>query len=211
MSSKSKKDKEKEKKEKDKKKKDKKKAEEENKCDKRGARNYSQYYDAPDGCHVQKKIMVTTRYGIVTGLIAGTYDVLMYSHVVGLAPILTRYARHMVPIALMGATFAAVANAVQHARNVDDPLNYFAGGMACGPILAMYVRSGHGVVAGGLLLGIIAVMKKELVDRDCPFIQKFPPHMNTIRSWRNDWTLVRDPRDDMLHTCMIKRSSDDCS
>lgn len=67
--------------------------------------------------------------------------------------------------------------------------------MACGPILAMYVRSGHGVVAGGLLLGIIAVMKKELVDRDCPFIQKFPPHMNTIRSWRNDWTLVRDPRD----------------
>lgn len=59
MSSKSKKDKEKEKKEKDKKKKDKKKAEEEekDKCDKRGARNYSQYYDAPDGCHVQKKVI----------------------------------------------------------------------------------------------------------------------------------------------------------
>ncbi|CAH0590023.1 unnamed protein product [Chrysodeixis includens] len=207
-----KKEKEKQKKEREKKKKEKKKAEEEakGKCDKRGTRNYYQYYDSPDGCNVQKKIMCTTRYGIVAGLIAGTYDVLMYSHVVGLVPILTRYARHMVPIALMGATFAAVANAVQRVRNADDQLNYFAGGFACGPLVALYLRSGHGLIAGGLVLGIIAVLKKEHVDREHAFIQNFPAHMNTIRSWRNDWTLVRDPRDDMLHTCMLKRKDGEC-
>ncbi|KAF9422353.1 hypothetical protein HW555_001943 [Spodoptera exigua] len=94
------------------------------KCD---SRNYSRYYDTPDGCDVDKKIMVASRYGIVAGLIAGTYDVLMYSHVVGLSPIMMRYARHVVPLGLMGATFAVVANGMLRARDADDPLNYFIG------------------------------------------------------------------------------------
>lgn len=34
---------------------------------------------------------------------------------------------HTIPLGLMGATFALVANGVQHARNKDDKLNYFLG------------------------------------------------------------------------------------
>lgn len=34
---------------------------------------------------------------------------------------------HTAPLAMMGATFALVANGVQKAREQDDPLNYFIG------------------------------------------------------------------------------------
>ncbi|KAL4702802.1 hypothetical protein ACJJTC_010643 [Scirpophaga incertulas] len=97
-------------------------------------RNYYSYYDTPDGQDVQKKIMVTTRYGLTTGFFLGTVDVLHYSRAVGFSNIIKRYMRHMVPLGMIGATFAAVANGVQHAREKDDMLNYFVGGMACGPL-----------------------------------------------------------------------------
>ncbi|XP_021196762.2 NADH dehydrogenase [ubiquinone] 1 alpha subcomplex subunit 11 [Helicoverpa armigera] len=182
------------------------KVEEPPKCD---PRNYARYYDTPDGCNVDTKVMVASRYGIVAGLIAGTYDVLMYSHVVGLMPILSRYARHVVPIGLMGATFAVVANAVQHAREADDPLNYFLGGLACGPLVALYTRSKHGIVAGGIFLGIAGVIKKESVDRGVAIFPKYPRGMNTITGAKRDFSLVRDPRDDMRHTCDDDFDDDD--
>ncbi|XP_075981610.1 NADH dehydrogenase [ubiquinone] 1 alpha subcomplex subunit 11-like [Anticarsia gemmatalis] len=164
-------------------------------------RNYYRYYDTPDGCDIPKKVMVTTRYGIIAGLIMSSYDVLMYSHAVGFGPILKRYMYHTIPLGLMGATFAIVANGLLHARDADDRLNYFAGGAACAPILAAYVGSGHGLVPGAIVLGIIAMVKKDAIDKNYTFFQNVPSHMNTVRHWRHDYTLIPDPRDELLHTC----------
>ncbi|XP_059059684.1 uncharacterized protein LOC131852946 [Achroia grisella] len=164
-------------------------------------RNYYRYYDTPDGCDILKKVMVTSRYGIITGLIMSTYDVMMYSHAVGFGPILKRYMYHTVPLGLIGATFAAVANGVQKARDVDDVWNYFIGGFSCGPIVAAYLGSKHAVLLGGLALGVIGMIKKDSIDNCYELFPNPPSHMNSVRSWRWDYTLVADPRDEMRHTC----------
>ncbi|CAG9795504.1 unnamed protein product [Diatraea saccharalis] len=176
------------------------------KCDEtKVTRNYYRYYDTPDGCDVDKKIMVTTRYGVTTGLILGAYDVMMYSHAVGFGNVIRRFLLHTVPLGLMGATFAAVANGVQHLREKDDELNYFVGGFACGPILAAYLGSKHAILLGGLALGAIGIIKKTGVDDCWTFIPERPAHMGTVQSWRNDYTLVADPRDAMIHTCKPRK------
>ncbi|XP_046971535.1 NADH dehydrogenase [ubiquinone] 1 alpha subcomplex subunit 11-like [Vanessa cardui] len=173
-------------------------------CRDRVKRNYYRYYDTPDGCDVFKKILVTSRYGTIAGLILSTYDVLMYSHAVGLGPIMRRYAYHTVPLAMMGATFAVVANGVQLIREKDDVLNYFIGGLACGPILAYYLGTNHAVLLGGLGLGIIGMIKKTAIENDYTLIPQVPGHMGTIRRWKHDYTYLADPRDTAIHTCEIK-------
>ncbi|KAI5634941.1 NADH dehydrogenase [Phthorimaea operculella] len=160
----------------------------------RHGRNYARYYDTPDGCDVPTKVMVTARYGVLAGLVISTYDVLMYSHPVGLGPLISRYLVHTLPLAAMGATFAAVANGVQIARNKDDGLNYFLGGVACGPLLAYWLGSKHAVVPGAIFLGAIAFIKKTGVDEGWTFIPHIQPHRGLVWSWRNDWTLARDPK-----------------
>ncbi|XP_028165528.1 NADH dehydrogenase [ubiquinone] 1 alpha subcomplex subunit 11-like [Ostrinia furnacalis] len=170
-------------------------------CECPPTRNYYRYYDTPDGCDVMKKAMVTTRYGVVAGVILSTYDVMIYSQPLGLVNVLKRYMVHTVPLGLMGATFAFVANGVQNLRQKDDILNYFIGGYACSPFLAWYVGSKHALFVGGILMGTAAMVKKLGVDRGWTFIPQIPGHMNTVRSWRNDWSLAVDPRDDMMHTC----------
>ncbi|CAG9565462.1 unnamed protein product [Danaus chrysippus] len=145
-------------------------------------------------------MLVTTRYGAMAGLFLSTYDVLMYSHATGLGNMLRRYAYHTVPLALTGATFAAVANGVQHLRKRDDPLNYFIGGVACGPILAYYFGSYYALFVGGLCLGIAGAIKKDAVDNEfdlLPQVKLTAP----VDGWRRDYTLVQDPRDILIHTC----------
>ncbi|XP_072942801.1 NADH dehydrogenase [ubiquinone] 1 alpha subcomplex subunit 11-like [Epargyreus clarus] len=170
-------------------------------CKEKKRRNYYRYYDTPDGCDVSKKTMVTARYGAIAGLVAGTFDVLLYSHATELGHIMRRYAFHMGHPALMGATFALAANAAQHAREKDDSLNYFLGGLACGPILASYLGSKHAILLGGIFLGVIGMIKKDAIDNYWTLFPTFPSHMGTINSWRNDFTLAKDPQDEMQHTC----------
>ncbi|KAM3959262.1 NADH dehydrogenase [ubiquinone] 1 alpha subcomplex subunit 11 [Aphomia sociella] len=170
-------------------------------CEYKKTRNYYRYYDTPDGCDIPKKAVVTTRYGVIAGLILSTYDVMMYSHAVGFGPVLKRYMYHTVPLGLMGATFAVVANGMARLRDVDDVWNYFLGGLACGPIVGSYLGSRHGILLGGLALGVIGMVKKDSIDNCYSLIPDPPSHMNSVRSWRRDYTLVADPRDEMRHTC----------
>ncbi|XP_050354392.1 NADH dehydrogenase [ubiquinone] 1 alpha subcomplex subunit 11-like isoform X1 [Nymphalis io] len=176
-------------------------------CKDRPKRKYYRYYDTPDGCDVFDKILVTSRYGGIAGLILSTYDVLMYSHAVGLGPIMRRYAYHTVPLVMMGATFASVANGVQLLRGKDDILNYFIGGFACGPILAYYLGSNHAVLLGGLGLGVIGMIKKNAIENNYTLVPQVPGHMGTIRSWKHDYTYLADPRDTAKHTCGTKNPS----
>ncbi|XP_041984549.1 NADH dehydrogenase [ubiquinone] 1 alpha subcomplex subunit 11-like [Aricia agestis] len=156
--------------------------------------NY-RYYDTPDGCDMWKKVFVTSRYGLLVGAVLSTKDVLMFSHATTWPAIARRYAFHTTPYVAMGATFAIVANSVQNWRQKDDGLNYFLGGLACGPILAAYVGSVHGMVVGGLALGVAGLVKKYAVQNDYHFFPDIQSHMGTVTSWRHDWTLAKDPRD----------------
>ncbi|XP_045776804.1 NADH dehydrogenase [ubiquinone] 1 alpha subcomplex subunit 11-like [Maniola jurtina] len=168
--------------------------------------NYYKYYDTPDGCDVFKKVLVTSRYGAMAGLIMSTYDVLMYSHAIGFGPIMRRYAYHTIPLTLMGATFAGVTNTVLRMREKDDLLNYFIGGFACGPILRFYLGTNHAVLLGGLALGIIAMVKKDSVDSGYELLPTAPPsHMRSVGKWRADYTLVPDPKDKLIHTCGVTK------
>ncbi|CAG9136470.1 unnamed protein product [Plutella xylostella] len=177
-------------------------------------RNHYTYYDTPDGQDIDKKMLVCARYGAIAGTIAGTYDVLMYSHAKGFGRVLRRYALHVAPLAAMGAVFAAVANGVQRVRGEDDQLNYFwvrfgwwffwfsgegCGGVACGPILALYLGSGHAVVAGGLALGAAGMVKKLSVDSGVALLPMHSPHLGSVDGWRKDYSLVRDPKEG--HVC----------
>ncbi|XP_073953150.1 NADH dehydrogenase [ubiquinone] 1 alpha subcomplex subunit 11-like [Choristoneura fumiferana] len=164
-------------------------------------RDYYRYYDTPDGCDVMKKAMVTTRYGVLTGMVLSTYDILMYSHASGLIPVLKRYALHTVPLGLIGATFALVANGVQNAREKDDKLNYFLGGFACGPICAAYLGSKHMALIGGLALGVAGLLKKDAIDQGFTLVPDMHGHKGTVWKWRMDFTLAEDPRDELMHTC----------
>ncbi|XP_034834215.1 NADH dehydrogenase [ubiquinone] 1 alpha subcomplex subunit 11-like [Maniola hyperantus] len=167
--------------------------------------NYYKYYDTPDGCDVFKKVLVTSRYGAMAGLLLSTYDVLMYSHAIGFGPIMRRYAYHTIPLTLMGATFAGVTNTVLRMREEDDLLNYFIGGFACGPILRFYLGTNHAVLLGGLALGIIAMIKKDSVDSGYELFPHLPTHMRSVRKWRADYTYVPDPKDKLIHTCGVDK------
>ncbi|CAH2042682.1 unnamed protein product, partial [Iphiclides podalirius] len=164
-------------------------------------RSYYTYYDTPDGCDVLKKTIVTTRYAAITALAFSTIDVLFYSHAVGVIPVLKRYVYHMVPLGLMGATFSVVANGALHFRQKDGPINYLLGGLACGPILGAYLRSGHAVLLGGLFMGVIGMLKKDAVDHNYTILPPPPAHMGSVWKWRHDYTLRADPLDEMRHTC----------
>ncbi|XP_026320430.1 NADH dehydrogenase [ubiquinone] 1 alpha subcomplex subunit 11-like [Hyposmocoma kahamanoa] len=172
-------------------------------CDTKKSRGYARYYDAPDGCDIPTKMMVASRYGAVAGLIFSSFDILMYSHAHGFPRMMGRYMYHTIPITLMGATFAAVSNAAHIMRDKDDVLNYFLGGLACGPIVAAYVGSMHGLVVGGLALGAIGVVKKTAVDNDVTLIPDIVPHMGSVNSWRHDYTLMADPKPDVLKACQL--------
>ncbi|XP_039758080.1 NADH dehydrogenase [ubiquinone] 1 alpha subcomplex subunit 11-like isoform X2 [Pararge aegeria] len=158
-------------------------------------RNYYRYYDTPDGCDIFKKVLVTSRYGAMAGLLFSTYDVLMYTHAIGFGPIMRRYAYHTIPLTLMGATFAVVTNTVLRMRKKDDLLNYFIGGAACGPILRAYLGTNHALLLGSLALGIIAMVKKESVMGGYELLPHPPSHMRTVGKWRGDYTYVPDPND----------------
>lgn len=71
----------------------------------------------------------------------------------------------------------------------------FIGGLACGPILAYYMGSYHAMFLGGLGLGIIGMIKKNAIDNNYYLVPPITHHMGTVRSWKNDYTLVTDPRD----------------
>ncbi|XP_061720435.1 NADH dehydrogenase [ubiquinone] 1 alpha subcomplex subunit 11-like [Cydia pomonella] len=175
-------------------------------CYEEPIRNYYCYYDTPEGCDIDKKMMVTTRYGVIAGLVLSTYDILLHSHASGLGPILKRYAVHTVPLGLMGATFAAVANGTMIYRKKDDVYNYFLGGFACGPILAHYLGSKHAVLLGGIALGIAGMIKKDAVNNCYTLLPDPQPHQNTVWRWRHDFTLAEDPMKEMEKICAEKHT-----
>ncbi|XP_050682710.1 NADH dehydrogenase [ubiquinone] 1 alpha subcomplex subunit 11-like [Leptidea sinapis] len=165
------------------------------------SRTYYGYYDTPEGCNIDKKMMSLARYGAAIGAIISTYDVLMYSRAVGFIPMLKRYMFHSGSLMLMGATFAAVANGALLFRKKDDHLNYFLGGFACGPIMAYYFGTNHMYVVGGLFAGAVAAVQKEALVHGHQLVPHVQGHMGLVNSWRNDFTLLADPRDEMQHTC----------
>ncbi|XP_047996595.1 NADH dehydrogenase [ubiquinone] 1 alpha subcomplex subunit 11-like [Leguminivora glycinivorella] len=173
-------------------------------CYEEPIRNYYCYYDTPEGVDIDKKMMVTARYGVIAGLVLSTYDVLLHSHASGLGPILKRYAVHTIPLGLMGATFAGVANGLTIYRQKDDVYNYFLGGFACGPILAHYLGSKHAVLLGGIALGIAGVIKKNAIENCYTLTPNPTPHRNNAWKWRNDWTLAEDPLKEQLKLCAEK-------
>ncbi|VVC94610.1 unnamed protein product [Leptidea sinapis] len=97
------------------------------------SRTYYGYYDTPEGCNIDKKMMSLARYGAAIGAIISTYDVLMYSRAVGFIPMLKRYMFHSGSLMLMGATFAAVANGalLRRGRPEGGPGTWTPAGAAC--------------------------------------------------------------------------------
>ncbi|XP_047503320.1 uncharacterized protein LOC125048610 [Pieris napi] len=167
-------------------------------------KNYYSYYDTPDGCDIPKKILAASRLGAIIGVLIATKDILLYSHAVTVGPIIKRYIYHTGPLMAMGATFAAVSNGMLQYRQEDDHLNYFAGGFACGPILAAYLRNYHAILLGGLILGTLGAIKKEALIQEVPLFPSPPGHMRTIRDWRNNYNILyKDPLEEMKKTCNV--------
>lgn len=75
---------------------------------------------------------------------------------------------------------------------------YVVGGVACGPILRVYLGTNHAIVLGGLALGVIAMIKKDSVTNCYELFPHPPSHMRTVRNWRADFTYVADPKDSKI-------------
>ena len=86
------------------------------------------YYAKPEGVAPLDKVVGASKWGLLTGLAFGTHDVCLYSKTTTIADTMRCYGYWMVPMAGMGAAFAATTFIATNLRGKDDQINYLLGG-----------------------------------------------------------------------------------
>ncbi|CAG5014835.1 unnamed protein product [Parnassius apollo] len=151
------------------------------------------YYDTPEGQDIYKKVFVTSKYAVLTGLASATLDVLMFSHPKGFVNTTGRYMFYIGPLVGMASAFTVTTNIAQNIRNKNDGINYFLGGIAAGSIFGAWLRSVTVAVPAAVVLGAVGFVKKSGVDNGWTFMPQLPPSATkTIKSAKHDWTMVKD-------------------
>ncbi|KAM3959434.1 NADH dehydrogenase (ubiquinone) B14.7 subunit [Aphomia sociella] len=153
--------------------------------------NYK-YYDTPEGSDIFKKTFVTSKYAALTGLAAASFDVLMFSHPKGFVNTVGRYGFFVGPLVGMAAAFTVTTNIAQNARDKNDKINYFLGGIAAGSVFGAWQRSVTIGVPAAVALGVAAIIKKTSVDEGWVFFPDIPQATKSIKSVKHDWSLVKD-------------------
>ena len=86
------------------------------------------HYDKPEGIAPLDKVVFITGYGLLTGLVIGSLDVLIVSKTYTIPDTLRCYAYWMIPQGGMSATFAAMTFISSNWKEKDDTFNYLIGG-----------------------------------------------------------------------------------
>lgn len=150
-----------------------------------------QYYDTPDGQDVALKTFVLSKYGVATGFIVGTMDVLMYSHPKGIFNTAARYMYFTGPLVGMSTAFVVTSSVAQKLRGKDDIFNYFLGGAMAGCIVSAWQKSPLVALPAAIVLGCFGMVKKAAVDGGYELFPT-PPHSTIGVHARNDWTILGD-------------------
>lgn len=99
-----------------------------------------QYYDHPEGQDAFGKMVATNRYALTFGLIASSYDVLMYTKPSGYAATLGRFAYITGPMLGMASAFTMTTLVATKVRGKCDTWNYIAGAIASGSVFGAWQR-----------------------------------------------------------------------
>lgn len=150
------------------------------------------YYDSPEGKDILLKTITTGKYAALTGLIFGTYDVLMYSRTQGIVNTVGRYGYIIGPLVGMATAFTVTSNVAANVRGKNDKLNYFLGGVMAGAVYSAWQRAGVLAVPAAMILGAAAVVKKTAVDAGVTIFPEVPQMTKTIKSAKHDWTWSED-------------------
>lgn len=153
--------------------------------------NYK-YYDTPEGQDIFLKTFVTSKYATITGLGAGTFDVLMFSHPQGVLNTAGRFMWWCGPLVGMATAFTVTTNVSQNIRGKNDKINYFLGGVAAGAVFGAWQKTITAAVPLAVCLGLVAVVKKTGIDEGWEFMPIAPHSTKTIKSVHRDWTMVQD-------------------
>lgn len=150
------------------------------------------YYDTPEGQDIFLKAFACSKYAFLTGVTAGAYDTLMYSHPKGFVNTAGRFMWYVGPLVGMAASFAVATNVAQNIRGKNDNINYFIGGAVAGSIFSAWQRSGVIAVPAMVILGCAGMIKKSAIDNDWTLFPAPKQATKTIQSVRHDWTMVKD-------------------
>ncbi|XP_030037310.2 NADH dehydrogenase [ubiquinone] 1 alpha subcomplex subunit 11 [Manduca sexta] len=153
--------------------------------------NYK-YYDTPEGHDIYKKTFVTSKYAFLTGLAAGSADVLMYSRPKGFVNTAGRMFYIIGPLVGMATAFTVTTNVAQNYRGKNDKLNYFMGGAAAGCVFSAWMKTGAVALPAALVLGTAAVVKKMAIDSGTEFFPTVAHATKTIKSVKHDWTITEN-------------------
>lgn len=150
------------------------------------------YYDSPEGQDIFLKTVATSKYAALTGLVMGSYDVLMYTKPTGFPNTLARYAYFVGPLVGMATAFTVTANVTKNLRGKNDKLNYFLGGAVAGAIYSTWQKAPVLAVPAMVILGAAAMIKKTAIDGGHTFFPDLPQMTKTAQSARHDWTKAGD-------------------
>ncbi|XP_034293484.1 NADH dehydrogenase [ubiquinone] 1 alpha subcomplex subunit 11 [Pantherophis guttatus] len=99
------------------------------------------YGEILDGTNCFRKTWLAGRLGALTGLVASTYHVVLYTPETKLEGLM-RLAKSTVTMATLGAVFAATSCISGELRDApQDPMNYFIGGCASGIMIGAKTNS----------------------------------------------------------------------
>lgn len=150
------------------------------------------YYDSPEGDDILLKTISTSKYAVMTGLVMGSYDVLMYTKPIGFFNTLRRYAYFVGPLVGMATAFTVTSNVAKNFRRKNDKLNYFLGGAMAGSIYSAWQKAPVLAVPAMVILGTAAMIKKTGVDAGYTFFPDIPQMTKTAVSTKHDWTIAED-------------------
>ncbi|KAL5021949.1 hypothetical protein ScPMuIL_001104 [Solemya velum] len=117
-------------------------------------------YKVPDGEDTTTKTALMAGYGAFTGTVFALYDVIGYTKPSTPLGALRRLNHWVVPLASVGAAYAATTSIVARVRNKDDQFNHFWGGFISGSIFGLKYKSLPVGFNMGLAIGLTTMLLK---------------------------------------------------
>jgi len=152
------------------------------------------YYDSPEGQDCFPKMWYLTKNALKVGVVAATWDVLLYSHPKGYAQTAGRFLFYTGPLAAMAAGFAATTCVANSVRGKDDRTNYVLGGLTSGVVFGAWARNLRAGVYGSAILATAAYVKKMSVEQGWEFFpNRVAPHQSMIIDvQKHDYSRFKD-------------------
>lgn len=124
----------------------------------------------------------------IIGLGVAATDVLLISHPKGYVQTAGRFVYYMGPMTAMAAAFAATTCIATSVRGKDDRLNYVIGAASSAAIYGAWKNSISSGLNAGVLLGVIAFLKKTSVDEGWSFFPQITRERNTFNALQYDFS-----------------------